>query len=301
MLMIWRLEAMAARGLEGTVIGTLVMPYASGAGNLFFVWAMLRHGGAGEEVLINSLVNNATNLTLLLGLPAVIWGLSFAASGRPKSRGAKESRLNRLSVALNLAAAIFFAGMAYALGLNGTFGLAEGLVLVGIFIFWQVFQVFDVLKTNVVTNRRLSPWLAMDALAVVLCGVLVFVSVDAVVAWLQEQEGGFLSRGNLGWITGWLMVLPNALLAGYYAARKQGSVVLSSQVGDGHISIPLCVGLYAIFEPIRLPEWAGQGFLLLAGVAAVHLVLVLVLRGVPRWIGILLIGAYGYFLWLGWV
>ena len=29
-LMIWRLEAMSAGGFEGTVLGTLVMPYCSG-------------------------------------------------------------------------------------------------------------------------------------------------------------------------------------------------------------------------------------------------------------------------------
>ena len=34
LLMLWRLEAMSARGFEGTVLGTLVMPYCSGMGNL---------------------------------------------------------------------------------------------------------------------------------------------------------------------------------------------------------------------------------------------------------------------------
>ena len=29
-LMIWRLEVMTGRGMEGTVLGTLVMPYCSG-------------------------------------------------------------------------------------------------------------------------------------------------------------------------------------------------------------------------------------------------------------------------------
>ncbi|MEO6243918.1 MAG: sodium:calcium symporter, partial [Opitutaceae bacterium] len=37
LLMIWRLEAMHGHGLEGTAVGTLVMPYCSGLGNLVFV------------------------------------------------------------------------------------------------------------------------------------------------------------------------------------------------------------------------------------------------------------------------
>ena len=45
MLMIWRLNAMLEHGLEGTALGTLVMPYCSGLGNLIFVFLLLqRHG-----------------------------------------------------------------------------------------------------------------------------------------------------------------------------------------------------------------------------------------------------------------
>ena len=35
-LMIWRLESMTENGMEGTVLGTLIMPYCSGMGNLVF-------------------------------------------------------------------------------------------------------------------------------------------------------------------------------------------------------------------------------------------------------------------------
>ncbi len=300
-LMVWRLECMAARGLEGTVIGTVVMPYASGAGNLFFVYTMLRRGGDGGEVLINCVVNNATNLTLFLGLPALFWGLRLAARGRPKKREERDWKLNRLSVYLTLAAGVFFTAVLWVLGLNGTLGLAEGLVLVGVFLFWQGFQVFDVLKTNIVANRSLSPWLFVDGIAVVLCGFVVFGSVDIVVDALMEREAGFVSRENLGWLTGWLMVLPNAVLALYYASRRQGHVVYTSQVGDGHICIPLCIGLFACFQPVEVPQWAGPALLLVAAASGVHVLCLLLFRGLPRWLAAGFIAAYGYFLYLGWV
>ena len=35
-LMIWRLEALGRKGFEGTVLGTVIMPYCSGVGNLVF-------------------------------------------------------------------------------------------------------------------------------------------------------------------------------------------------------------------------------------------------------------------------
>src|SRR5256885_8556918 len=74
-LMIWRLEAMSKSGVEGTVLGTLVMPYCSGMGNLVFAFVLGAKGGPGEEVVTNSLVNNVTNMTLLIGLPAIFCGL----------------------------------------------------------------------------------------------------------------------------------------------------------------------------------------------------------------------------------
>src|SRR5437899_6578220 len=83
-LMIWRLEAMNASGVEGTVLGTLVMPYCSGVGNLMFAIVIGMQGKSGTEVLTNSLVNNITNMTLLIGLPAVIWGMSLIAQNKGK-------------------------------------------------------------------------------------------------------------------------------------------------------------------------------------------------------------------------
>ena len=73
--MIWRLEAMSTSGFEGTVLGTLVMPYCSGLGNLIFAFILGRDGGNGADVMTNSLVNNVTNMTLVLGLPAIFWGI----------------------------------------------------------------------------------------------------------------------------------------------------------------------------------------------------------------------------------
>jgi len=40
-LMIWRLERLSENGVEGTVLGNLVMPYLSGLGNLVFVFVIL--------------------------------------------------------------------------------------------------------------------------------------------------------------------------------------------------------------------------------------------------------------------
>ena len=88
-LMIWRLEVLSAKGFEGTVLGTLVMPYCTGMGNLIFAFILGRHGGSGADVMTNSLVNNITNMTLVLGLPTIIWGMKLMPAksrARPKNR-----------------------------------------------------------------------------------------------------------------------------------------------------------------------------------------------------------------------
>jgi cation:H+ antiporter len=127
-----------------------------------------------------------------------------------------------------------------------------------------------------------------------------YVSIEGLVTWLKAFDGaGFLNAGNLGWLSGWLMVLPNALLALYYGWRRNPEIVYTSQVGDGHICIPLCVGIFAFFQPVALPAMFQTGMLVLFGATIVHFLFVAVLGGLPRFMGALLILAYGIFLYEG--
>src|SRR2546426_524347 len=174
-LLIWRLEHMTESGVEGTVLGTLVMPYCSGIGNLIFVFVVGRSEVSGTEVMTNCLVNNVTNMTLLIGLPTILWGMSLlprtTPKGRKKKRNDQEHRINRLSLLLTLTAVLFFTGAVWALGRDHRLDFSDGLVLIGLFLFWQCFHVFDVLKTNVRRNQALSWMLAVD-FALLLVGAL---------------------------------------------------------------------------------------------------------------------------------
>jgi cation:H+ antiporter len=303
LLMIWRLESLGRRGLDGTALGALVMPYCSGLGNLVFVFALAKAGGPSGEVLVNALVNNVTNFTLLLGLPALLWGLSVmpgnAAKGRKGRGGLADAQISRLSLMLSLTAALFFAGIVWALSRDGRLDFGDGLALVSIFAFWQCFQVFDALKDNVRKGRSFGFGMIFDVVLLALGAWALYVSVDWLVAWLSARETGFFSANYLGWVTGWLMVLPNALLAFYYGWRRRADVVLSSQVGDGHICIPLCIGLFAIFRPIPVPAFLDLGLALVAVAALGHIALLLMLGRLPRWSGALLIAAYGWFVYAG--
>ena len=326
-LMIWRLEAMSADGFEGTVLGTLVMPYCSGMGNLIFAFILGQTGGIGADVMINSLVNNVTNMTLVLGLPAIIWSMnvlpqkkaaaakkkksevklkaetaSAKTTGKSGGKAGKTHELNRLSLLLTLTAVLFFTGAVWALGRKGHLDFNDGLVLVGLFLFWQVFHVFEVLKTNVRQGKSSFDLMLPVNLGLLAVGALaIYLSTDWLVGWISHIKTGFISVKHLGWLSGWLMVLPNALLAFYYAWRKQPEVGYTSPVGDAHVSIPLCLGIFALYHPMAMPQFFQMGMFLLLGATVLHMVFVTLFGRLPRIAGFALVIAYGYFLKMGFI
>jgi cation:H+ antiporter len=304
LLMIWRLEHMTRSGVEGTVLGTLVMPYCSGIGNLIFVFVIARQQLPGSEVMVNCLVNNITNMTLCIGLPAIFWGARlFPASkkrSRSKRRMEQSRRLNKLSMLLTLLAVLFFTGATWALGGDGQLDRGDGLTLIGLFLFWQCFQVFDVLKSNTRDNKTL-PWtLALDFALLLLGAYGVYVSIEGLVDWLgQPGRTGFFRIEHLGWISGWLMVLPNAGLALYYGWKRQPEVVYTSQIGDGHICIPLCIGISAFLNPLSLPAFFPFAVVILVIAVLLHILVVAGFGQLPKVMGWLLSGVYAWFLYRG--
>jgi len=301
-LMIWRLEAMSDSGVEGTVLGTLVMPYCSGMGNLIFVFILARNGGPGAEVLTNALVNNVTNMTLIIGMPAILWGLRVVPNGQAGNRrraAHREHQINRLSLLLTLTAVLFFTGTAWALARDGRLDFGDGLVLVGLFLFWQCFHVFDVLKSNVRQNKSFAWMLPVDLVLLAIGAYGIYISVDWLVAWVSNIRTGFVSAKHLGWLSGWLMVLPNGLLALYYGWTRRPEIIYTSQVGDAHICIPLCVGIFALYRPLAVPLFFQTGLLMLASATVVHFLFVAALGRLPRFMGWVMVAAYGLFLYKG--
>jgi cation:H+ antiporter len=311
LLLVWRLEVMLERGLEGTALGALVMPLCSGLGNLLFVWVARQQGVPAAEVAVNALGNNLTNLLLILPGVALFGALSLRSGGgaagkaagkngarkkggggRGKADAETKTRLNALALFLTLGAAAAFALITWALGLDGRFDRGDGFALIGLFLLWQGFHLYDVRKHQITQRQSLSPLIVVDVVLALVAAWVLMVSLDWLVQWLQARPAGTLGAKHLGWVTAWLMVLPNAALAAYYAWRARADIVYASQVGDGHICIPLCLGLAAALTPFAPPAWFAQALLVLAGAAAGHAVFVAVFGGLPRWLAIIPLAAY---------
>ncbi len=309
MLMIWRLHAMENKGFEGTVLGTLIMPYCSGSSNLIFAYVMSKSAGNGAMVVENCLMNNVTNLTLILGLAAIICPAAIIPRSNPainpryrrKEPANKQGdhRLFRLELLFTLIALFLFTGTLWALAKDGSVDFYDGLVLVGLFLFWQILHVFEILKNNVRKNRSFHWSIVIDLLLIAGCAYSIFVSVDHLVTWVDTRDGQVFNAANLGWLSGALMVLPNAMLAIYFSHINRQDIVVSSQVGDSHICIPMCIGLFALSDTIIVPALLQTSALIIIGAGATHFILIALFGRTQRFFGYLLLGAYALFLYQG--
>lgn len=301
-IMIWRLHAMESKGFEGTVLGTLIMPYCSGFANLVFAYVMSNSASNGRLVIENCLVNNATNLTLILGLSAIFGSAAIIKKGHSKQKVKKHAeffRINRLNLLFTLIALFLFTGTLWALAKDRVLDFYDGLVLVGLFLFWQLLHVFEILKDNIRKNKAFHWSLAIDLVLIAVSAYSIYFAVDHLVAWVSNTENHFFSFAKIGWFSGVLMVLPNAFLALYYSHIGRQDIVLSSQIGDGHICIPMCIGLFSIFNTIQIPDSFQVGIYIILGAGAIHFLSVALLGRVPRFAGLGLIGGYAFFLYTG--
>lgn len=298
LLVVWRLEVLSGQGVEGTVLGTIFMPFCSGMGNIVFAVVLALNKGDGDDVLVNCLFNNVTNLTLLIGLPVLIW--SMASIPRKKTKAAvMDHKMGRLSLALNLVAALFFSLFTWLLAADGELARMDGFVLLALFIFWQCFHIYDVKKTNLLKKKSYPATLPLEIILLLVGAAGVFISTDWLVMWFQSLESDLLPPRVLGWASGVLMVLPNALLAFYYGSKNRMDVVYTSQSGDAHICIPLCIGIFAAFRSVKTGEFLQTSLLILMGLCIAHLLFVATVGRLPRVFAGLFLAAFGWFVWLG--
>jgi len=295
-LMVWRLQAIEGKGFEGTVLGTLIMPYCSGFANLVFAYEMSRKGGQGSVVIENCLVNNVTNLTLILGLSAIFFGTAIAGKKKPPKRA---QQIYKLELLFTLVAMFLFTGTLWALGKDGVINVYDGMVLVALFVFWQVLHVFEILKNNVRKNQSFQWSIVLDLVLVGAGAYGVFHSVGSLVDWVSNVKSAYISAKDLGWLSGMLMVVPNAFIAMYFGFKQRQDVVVTSQVGDGHICIPMCIGLFALFDPIALPAFFQVGVHVLLAAGVFNFFSIAAFGRLPKLLGFVLVGCYAVFVYSG--
>jgi len=76
--------------------------------------------------------------------------------------------------------------------------------------------VIEVLKGNVRQGKSLGWTLPFDLALLAIGAYGIYISTDWLVNWISQVHTGFISAKHLGWLSGWVMVLPNGILAFYY-------------------------------------------------------------------------------------
>ncbi len=57
---------------------------------------------------------------------------------------------------------LFFSAVTWLLARDGSLHRSDGLVLIGLFLFWQLFQIFEMMKTNIRKKLSISKWVFFD-------------------------------------------------------------------------------------------------------------------------------------------
>jgi len=234
-------------------------------------------------------------------LSAIFFGATSAKGKTPDKRktATQAHQLYRLELLLSLVALFLFTGTLWALAKDRVLDFYDGLVLVGLFLFWQVLHVIEILKNNVRKNRGFHWSILGDLLLIALGAYGVYYSVDYLVNWVSHAKSAYIGVKDLGWLSGALMVLPNAFIAVYYGYMGRQDIVVSSQVGDGHICVPMCIGLFALFDKIAIPNFFQTGIYVLLGAAALNFLSIALIGRLPRALGYVLVGFYAVFVYSG--
>jgi len=146
---------------------------------------------------------------------------------------------------------------------------------------------------------RIKPRIWIDLFIITIAAWGIFSSIDHLVDLISSRNHGLFSRSHLGILSGMLMVLPNAFLALYYSAVHRSDIAYSSQIGDCHICIPLCIGVFAIFSNITITPSFGLSIWILTSAAALHFIFLAVFGRLPRIAGLFLAGLYAFFIYKG--
>jgi cation:H+ antiporter len=247
--------------------------------------------------MINAWTNHLTGLCLVIALPTLIWGLRLSAKSRSK-KALQESQSQRISLSLSLVAMVLFNLTLWTLGHDKEISRFDGFWLIGLFLSWQCFRYYELLKEVKQQSRDWHPMLVIDIALILTGSIVALLSTDGIVSGILAEKESILRADRLGLLTGVFMLLPSAGIALYYGWKQDSALIYRTQLSGGQISMPLSIGLFAIFKPITVLNFIEDGLLFITTVALVHLICVLLLSELPKLVAAGLVAAYSYALYL---
>lgn len=275
-------------GLSPGLIGLTVVSFGTSAPELLVsVTAALK--GASDIALGNVIGSNISNITLVLGISAVVFPIAL-----PKS-------VIKLDYAFTLIVSILF----FILAFNGIISLVDGLillvllVLINIYFFKTIARIpddpddVDIQKLKSIPMYK-SILFILGGIAGLYWGSEMFVENAIVIA----QQFGISDR-----IIGVTVIaigtsLPELATSILAALKKQTDIALGNILGSNLMNILAIIGVTAVIKPITVSQiFLSNDFLWMLGFTLLLLPIIITKLRITRWEGGILFGGYLLYLY----
>jgi len=277
-------------GLSPGLIGLTVVSFGTSAPELLVsITAALK--GASDIALGNVIGSNISNITLVLGISAIVFPIAL-----PKS-------VIKLDYAFTLVVSILF----FILAFNGVISLVDGLillvllVLVNLYFFKTIARIPDDPDDLDIQKLKSTPMyksilFIIGGIAGLYWGSEMFVENAIIIA----QQFGISDRVIGVTVIAIGTSLPELATSILAALKKQTDIALGNILGSNLMNILAIIGVTAVVKPIAVSSiFLSNDFMWMLGFTLLLLPIIITKLRISRWEGgVLLIGyiLYLYFL-----
>jgi len=270
-------------GLSPGLIGLTVVSFGTSAPELLVsITAALK--GASDIALGNVIGSNISNITLVLGVSAIVFPIAL-----PKS-------VIKLDYAFTLIVSILFFILAY----NGIISLVDGiillvlLVLINLYFFKSIARIEDDPDDLDLQKLKSTPYYLtviyiLGGVAGLYWGSELFVENAIVIA----QQFGISDRVIGVTVIAIGTSLPELATSILAALKKQTDIALGNILGSNLMNILAIIGVTAVVKPILVsPVFLNNDFLWMLGFTLLLLPIIITKLRISRWEGGILVGGY---------
>jgi cation:H+ antiporter len=274
-------------GLSPGLIGLTVVSFGTSAPELLVsITAALK--GASDIALGNVIGSNISNITLVLGISAIVFPIAL-----PRS-------VIKLDYAFTLVVSILF----FILALNGVISLVDGLillvllVLINLYFFKSIARIEDDPDDIDLQKLKSTPYyltviFILGGIAGLYWGSEMFVENAIVIA----QQFGISDRVIGVTVIAIGTSLPELATSLLAALKKQTDIALGNILGSNLMNILAIIGVTAVVKPILVsPVFLTNDFIWMLGFTLILLPMIITKLRISRWEGGVLL--LGYLLYL---
>jgi cation:H+ antiporter len=275
-------------GLSPGLIGLTVVSFGTSAPELLVsITAALK--GASDIALGNVIGSNISNITLVLGISAVVYPIAL-----PRS-------VIKLDYAFTLIISILFFILAY----NGLISLVDGiillvlLILINVYFFKTIARIPDDPDDVDIQKLKSTPMyksilFILGGIAGLYWGSEMFVENAIIIA----QQFGISDRVIGVTVIAIGTSLPELATSILAALKKQTDIALGNILGSNLMNILAIIGVTAVVKPIEVsPIFLNNDFIWMLGFTLLLLPIIITKLRITRWEGGVLFGGYILYLY----